>query len=58
MISDYCCREGEWSDKFTSYVKQRGYFLLSVEVSHTAGTYCIYTTYCTNNMCIVHSYSI
>ena len=32
MISDYCCKSGPWSDRFTSYVKQRRSTLLSVEV--------------------------
>jgi phosphoethanolamine N-methyltransferase len=31
MISDYCCKSGPWSDRFTSYVKQRRSTLLSVE---------------------------
>jgi phosphoethanolamine N-methyltransferase len=31
MISDYCCKSGPWSDRFTSYVKQQGFTLLSVE---------------------------
>ena len=29
LISDYCCKEGKWSDVYTQYVKQRGYHLLS-----------------------------
>ncbi|KAJ8302833.1 hypothetical protein KUTeg_019229 [Tegillarca granosa] len=29
LISDYCCSEGEHSDRFKAYVKQRGYNLLS-----------------------------
>ncbi|KAL3859677.1 hypothetical protein ACJMK2_009885 [Sinanodonta woodiana] len=29
LISDYCCSPGDHSDQFKSYVKQRGYTLLS-----------------------------
>lgn len=31
LISDYCCCDGQWSEDYTLYVKQRGYFLLSVK---------------------------
>ncbi|XP_031550607.1 phosphoethanolamine N-methyltransferase 1-like [Actinia tenebrosa] len=30
LISDYCCGEGEHSDRFKAYVKQRHYHLLTV----------------------------
>lgn len=29
LITDYCCKDGEWSQKFTDYVDQRGYYLLA-----------------------------
>jgi hypothetical protein len=30
LISDYCCGEGDHSDRFKAYVKQRNYHLLTV----------------------------
>lgn len=30
MISDYCCKQGEWSQEFRKYVESRQYFLLDV----------------------------
>jgi len=29
FISDYCCSEGEHTEAFKAYVKQRGYNLLT-----------------------------
>ena len=30
MISDYCCKQGEWSQEFRNYVESRQYSLLDV----------------------------
>lgn len=29
LISDYCCKDGELSEEYKAYVKQRGYFVVS-----------------------------
>ncbi|XP_064611042.1 uncharacterized protein LOC135475181 isoform X2 [Liolophura sinensis] len=29
MISDYCCKDGELSEEYKAYVRQRGYFVVS-----------------------------
>ena len=31
LITDYCCTEDEWTSEFTNYVKNRGYFLLTLK---------------------------